>query len=268
MANRATPVPTQRLGPPPPWRRLAQRVLRRPRSFVTVKPARSARSAKWAGSLLLSCTLYSLLVGCASATSLTPRVTPHVTTPITTPATPTLPASGAVTTPQTGSPTPVTHPLAAPPTDCPLSAPPQEQSFADVGQLIGGGVFWVRAGYMPVLHLGPTDYTQWPQWKWVVEVGPNSTQPVTLTLRDQRTGALAWWSVDPPTPATQQLVLDPTLDTEDAGTVPWLAAVPHGESAPGWKEWGTFPVFAAAACYTLEAHWSGGSWSSSIAVGN
>jgi hypothetical protein len=134
--------------------------------------------------------------------------------------------------------------------------------------LAGGGVFWVRAGYSSVIHLGPTNYTQWPQWKWVVEVGPGYNQPVTLTLRNRRTGELAWWSVEPPTPATQQLVLDPVLDTEDVGPVPWLSAVPHGAPAPGWKEWGTFPVFSAAGCYSLEAHWSGGSWSSGIAVGN
>src|SRR5258706_4691776 len=36
---------------------------------------------------------------------------------------------------------------------------------------------------------------------------------------------------------SQSLVLDPQLDTEDVGAVSWLAAVPHGESAPGWKEW-------------------------------
>ena len=126
----------------------------------------------------------------------------------------------------------------------------------------------MRAGYMTILSLGPTGYQEWPQWKWVVEVGPNYAQPVTLDLRNLQTGALAWWSVTPPRPATQSLVLDPQLDTEDVGAVSWLAAVPHGESAPGWKEWGIFPVFSVAGCYALEARWAGGSWRSVIAVGN
>ena len=126
----------------------------------------------------------------------------------------------------------------------------------------------MRAGYMDTLHLGPTGYQQWPQWKWVVEVGPHYAQPVTLELRNLQTGALAWWSATPPRPATQALVLDPQLDTEDVGAVSWLAAIPHGESAPGWKEWGAFPIFSVAGCYALEASWAGGSWRSVIAVGN
>jgi hypothetical protein len=129
-------------------------------------------------------------------------------------------------------------------------------------------VFWIRAGYDAVLHLGTTGYTQWAQWKWVVEVGPNYTQPVTLRLRNLQTDALAWWSATPPSPATQALVLDPQLDTEDVGPVSWLAAIPHGESAAGWKEWGAFPVFTIAGCYALEASWVGGSWRSVLAVGN
>lgn len=129
-------------------------------------------------------------------------------------------------------------------------------------------MFWIRAGYFAVLHLGPTGYHEWPQWKWVVEVGPNYAQPVTLYLRNLQTGAFAWWSATPPDPATQTLVLDPQLDTEDVGTVSWLAAVPHGESAPGWKEWGIFPLFSVSGCYALEASWAGGSWQSILAVGN
>ncbi len=191
-----------------------------------------------------------LLTSCSAASTSTPH-TLHATP-----------------TPTVAGPTPVTAALAPPPQNCAITPPPREQSFGSSGQLVGGGEFWVRAGYMPILSLGPTGYQEWPQWKWVVEVGPNSAQPVTLDLRNLQTGALAWWSVTPPHPATQSLVLDPQLDTEDVGAVSWLAAVPHGESAPGWKEWGIFPVFSVAGCYALEARWAGGSWRSVIAVGN
>jgi hypothetical protein len=148
--------------------------------------------------------------------------------------------------------------------------PPRKRSFPDGSALLGDGVFWIRAGYqdLGVLHLGQTTYTEWAQWKWVVEVGPDYAQPITLDLWNLDSGAIAWWSATLPQPSTQSLILDPTLDTEDVGAVTWLAAVPHGESAPGWKEWGIFPLFAVAGCHSLEASWAGGSWRSVLAVGN
>jgi hypothetical protein len=200
-----------------------------------------------------------LLTSCSAASTSTPPHTLH--------ATPT-PTVGGPTPVMVGGPTPVTAALAPPPQNCALTPPPSQQPLGSSGPLVGGGEFWVRAGYMDIVHLGPTGYQQWPQWKWVVEVGPNYAHPVTLELRNLQTGALAWWSATPPSPATQSLVLDPRLDTEDVGAVSWLAAIPHGDSAPGWKEWGIFPVFSVAGCYTLEARWAGGSWRSIIAVGN
>jgi hypothetical protein len=111
---------------------------------------------------------------------------------------------------------------------------------------------------------------QWPILKIVVEVGPNYDQPVTLHLRNRETGELAWWTDGqaPPRAATQTLILDPKTDTEDVGSVPGVPDVPHGSPGAGWKEWGIFPVFSVAGCYTLEVNWSGGSWQSTFAVGN
>jgi hypothetical protein len=202
-----------------------------------------------------------VLAGCASASA---------------PTGPSSSTSGATSTPTAGLSL-VTGPLAPPPQNCALKMPPPQTRHLDsLGgnsnvQLVGGGVFWLYGGsYQGVLHLGPTGYTDWPLWKWVVEVGPNYTQPVTLRLRNEQTGALAWWTDAgmPPGAATQTLVLDPQTDLEDVGSVPGVPDIPHGSPDPGWKEWGLFPLFSAAGCYALEVSWASGSWQSVIAVGN
>jgi hypothetical protein len=172
---------------------------------------------------------------------------------------------------------PVTTPLAPPPQDCTIKPPPQQKHLDSLGgnsnvRLIGGGVFWFYGiYYSSVLHLSqPGANQKWPMTKWVVEVGPNYTLPVTLRLRDMQTNALAWWTdaQAPPGAATQTLILNPRTDTGDAGSVPGVPDVPHGPSDPGWSEWGLFPVFSAAGCYSLEVSWAGGSWQSIIAVGS
>ena len=183
---------------------------------------------------------------------------------------------------QTSSPVitnlrPIMTPLAPPPQDCAIKPPPQQKHLDSLGsntnvQLVGGGVFWFYGMYYTsVLHLSQPDSDQrWPMTKWVVEVGPNYALPVTLRLRNMQTNTLAWWTdgQDPPTAATQTLVLNPLTDTQDAGSVPGLPDVPHGSSGPDWVEWGLFPVFFTVGCYSLEASWSGGSWQSIIAVGS
>ena len=138
--------------------------------------------------------------------------------------------------------------------------------------LLGGGPFWIYGLFYPgdVLHLSQFGNSQWPIAKIVVEVGPNYNQPVILRLRQAETGALAWWTdaQTPPQAATQTLILDPRTDTESVGSIPGVPDVPHGSPAPGWSEWGVFPLFEVAGCYTLEVTWSGGSWQSSFAVGS
>ncbi|HEV2580446.1 MAG TPA: hypothetical protein VGT44_06300 [Ktedonobacteraceae bacterium] len=172
---------------------------------------------------------------------------------------------------------PVTTPLAPPPQDCAIKPPPQQMHLGGLGlntsvQLVGGGAFWFYGSfYQNVLHLSQSNSDQrWPMTKWVVEVGPNYSLPVTLRLRNMQTNTLAWWTdaQTPPRAATQTLVLNPHTDTEDAGSVPGVPDVPHGSPDPGWSEWGLFPVFSAAGCYSLEVSWSGGSWQSIMAVGS
>ena len=171
---------------------------------------------------------------------------------------------------------PMTTPLAPPPQDCVIKPPPQQKHLESLGlnsnvQLVGGGAFWIDESFYPsVLHLGQLGADQrWPMTKWVVEVGPNSSLPVTLRLRDTGTKTPAWWTdgQTPPRAATQTLILNPLTDTEDVGSVPGVPDVAHGPSGPGWSEWGLFPVFSAAGCYSLEVSWTGGSWQSIMAVG-
>lgn len=168
---------------------------------------------------------------------------------------------------------PVKTPLAPPPQNCAIKPPPQQQHVDALGsndnvQLMGGGAFWFYGGYYTnVLHLGSNQ--GWPMTKWVVEVGPNYSLPVTLRLQNIQTKQLAWWTdaQTPPRAATQTLILNPDTDISDVGSVPGVPDVPHGP-AGSYAEWGLFPVFFAAGCYSLEVSWSGGSWQSIIAVGS
>lgn len=211
-----------------------------------------------------------LIVGCSSAVP-TAQATATLRATSTT--------AGAVTPRATATgttgPLPVTEPLAPPPQNCALTPPPQTQHLDRLGlnsdvQLIGGGPFWFYSFYYSsVLDVGSGN-REWPMTKMVVEVGPNYNLPVTLQLWNQQTGALAWWTDGgtPPGAATQTLVLDPQMDLEDVGTMPGVPDIPHGAPSPGWKEWGLFPLFGAAGCYTLEVSWAGGSWQSVFAVGS
>jgi hypothetical protein len=186
-------------------------------------------------------------------------------------------ASMVVSPPTTATgPAPVTTPLAPPPQDCIVRHPPQQQHLDTLGansnvQLVGGGPFWFYGSGPPtVLHLAQGSSQQWSELKFVVEVGWNYDQPVTLRLQNTKTEVLAWWTDGqiPPGASVQTLVLNPLTDTEDVGIVPGLPDVPHGSPELGWKEWGLFPLFSVAGCYTLEVNWLGGSWQSSFAVGN
>lgn len=187
------------------------------------------------------------------------------------------PGPAATTTNRIAShPAPVTTLLGPPPQNCPIKPPPQGKHLDQLGDnlnvhLVGGGPFWIYGFYyQSVLHLPPSGSQQWPMTKMVVEVGPGYTQPVTLRLREMQTGVLAWWTdgQTPPGTAVQTLVLNPQTDLEDVGSVPGQPDVPHGPSGSGWKEWGLFPLFEAAGCYSLEVNWSGGSWQSIFAVGS
>lgn len=172
---------------------------------------------------------------------------------------------------------PATTPLASPPQNCTITPPPQQKHLDSLGsnsnvQLIGGGVFWFYGMfYESVLHLSQFNAdSRWPMVKWVVEVGPNYALPVTLRLRNIQTNTFAWWTdaQTPPRAATQTLILNPPTDTGDVGSVLGMPDVPHGRLDGGWSEWGLFPVFFAAGCYSLEVSWSGGSWQSIMAVGS
>lgn len=202
-----------------------------------------------------------LLISCSSANTnpVTLRPTPTATTAGVAPAT-------------VATPAPVTTPLAAPPQNCNTSLPPQRRHLdSNNAQLLGGGPFWIYDGfYQRVFHMAQYGNSQWPTIKMVVEVGPNYNQPVTLRLRNTQTGSLVWWTDagSPPRATAQTLVLKPQEDKEDVGSVQGLAYIPHGAPYAGWKEWGLFPVFSVAGCYSLEVSWAKGSWQSKFAVGD
>lgn len=213
---------------------------------------------------LASCAPVGTAPTSATATATSGGVSPALATATTTTAVSVL-----------GTPSPAPGPLGAPPANCAFADPPATLTVAQLGpnanaHLVGGGNFWIFGiYYQRVLHLGQLGTARWPIAKMVVEVGPNYALPVTLTLRDTRTGALAWWTdgSGPPGAATQRLILDPQSDTESVGQQPGVPDVPHGAVSSAWREWGVFPLFTEAGCYALEVSWAGGSWRSVFAAG-
>ena len=217
-----------------------------------------------------------LLISCSSPSTDIPNATATraVGSPLSTPTAPAVPTSiPQATSIVITNLAPVKTPLAPPPQDCAIKPPPQHHHVDSLGpnsnvQLVGGGAFWFYGGfYTDVLHLDSNE--GWPMTKWVVEVGPNYSLPVTLRLQNMQTKQLAWWTdaQTPPGAATQTLILDPDTDIRDVGSVPGVPDVPHGPSE-SFSEWGLFPVFFSAGCYSLQVSWTGGSWQSVIAVGS
>jgi hypothetical protein len=227
------------------------------------------QACRAAGCLLV----VALLSSCAASSPVATHATPTTTA---TPALSTATAGSAPSPPTVVWPAPFLKPLAAPPQNCAITPPPQQLS-ADQAQLqnplVGGGEFWIdQVFYSNVIHLGQTGPNRLPNWKWVVEVGPNYAQPVTLQLRDLRTGTTAWWSNN--ASAMPVLVLDPHMDNSFQGPLPPPVSGapddPHGGGAPynPYFEWGVFPTFEVAGCYRLSVSWAGGSWQSIFAVGS
>lgn len=224
-----------------------------------------------------ACLLVALLLtGCSSSNTgiPNPTVTRATGSPLSTPTAPVVPTSiPQATSVVVTNLAPVKTPPTAPPQDCAIKPPPRQQHVDALGpnidvQLVGGGAFWFYGSfYTSVLSL---DFNQgWPMTKWVVEVGPNYSLPVTLRLQNIQTKQLAWWTdaQTPPRAATQTLILNPDTDITDVGSVPGIPDVPHGP-AGSYSEWGLFPVFFIAGCYSLQVSWAGGSWQSVIAVGS
>jgi hypothetical protein len=223
-----------------------------------------------------ACLLVALLfISCSSPGTNIPKATATRTSenPTSAPLAPTTTTIPQATSTVITNLASVKTPLAPPPQNCTVKHPPQQQHVDALGpninvQLVGGSIFWFYGGfYTDVLQL---DFNQgWPMTKWVVEVGPNYSLPVTLRLQNIQTRQLAWWTdaQTPPGAATQTLILNPDTNIRDVGSVPGIPDVPHGPSGP-YSEWGLFPVFFTAGCYSLEASWAGGSWQSVIAVGS
>ncbi len=104
------------------------------------------------------------------------------------------------------SPTPA--PLRTPPLDCSVKPPPKTLDFTHFGKgsdthFLGSSPVWIAASFLPnPIHVGTS-----PTWKIVVEVGPNYLHPVSLRIRDLRTGVLTQWAAgSPPQGVTQTVV--------------------------------------------------------------
>lgn len=219
---------------------------------------RGARASRWMCSL---CLLMALaLAGCSSGQSTTKLAPTSTVAPTATTA-----ATATIATPLH---TPIAGLLGPAPARCPSAPPLQTRTFAHFGgfsdsvTLRGGGPVWIAGFYFPtILHLNSQGYTAWPSTKIIWEIGPNSTQRVTITARNLETGALGYWFFNVGEPqAAPQMTLDP------AAPVATVAAY-HGAPEPGWQEWGSGLLLYSAGCYELVATWSGGSWRTIFAAG-
>jgi hypothetical protein len=214
--------------------------------------------------LLLAALL--MLAACSAGQSTAPATT-ATRSPIVAPAatmTPVLP------------PTPAGSALGPAPTNCPVLPPPQTFTMASGfgGGFIGPVSF---TGGSPVWELGLSSPLQagqfggpdnpYPSFKVMWIVGPNVTQPVTLTGHELRAGAPLWFEIYPTNAApitpqtrsvyTMQAVLDPASPNRGGTT----------NSKGHWGIWGIGIIPLAAGCYDLEVTWTGGDWHTVFAAG-
>jgi hypothetical protein len=231
--------------------------------------------------LALSCSLLALLsflVGCGSG-QVTQQATPTRGVAATLAPSPTSGVIGSPTaTPNRGlRPPALKGPLGPAPTDCPAS--PALQTFTM--QNFGGGFSgtFTALGASPVWQLGIGDGSSpialygdssqpWPSTKVMWVVGPNYSEPVTLTGQDMRSGTPIWFQVYPnngvPTSDpnadsvyTAHAVLDPNAPNRGGAT----------NSTGHWGIWGIGLIALAAGCYEIKAAWAEGSWSAIYPIG-
>lgn len=181
-------------------------------------------------------------------------------TPI--PTQPPVPPSSATHPPQVASA------LGPPPKDCAITPPPQTMSVTNFGGGFSGAATF--QGGSPAWELGfGSDGTlaaqglPYPSSKIMWVVGPNINQPVTLSGRDLRSGALLWFEMYPPNYGggkdyfTTAAVLDPTAPNRGS----------TNNSTGHWNIWGIGIVVGAASCYQLDVTSASGSWHTDFAAG-
>jgi hypothetical protein len=216
-----------------------------------------------------------LVVGaCTSPGPSSAGRSPTATAPSTGPA---FPASTVRVTPVTPTPAmtpaPPVRALGQVPSDCLQAAPPDSMTLRRFGGGFSDGV--VVRGQAPawtvgledgVLHVPPVsgDDSPFPNAKVMWVVGPNETQPVTVSGREVSTGDALWFDVYPsnvapdlPSTYTTRLVLDPAVPNRGSAE----------NEAGAWSIWGIGIGALTAGCYDLTVGSSRGSWTVRLAVG-
>ena len=214
--------------------------------------------------LLLAALL--MLAACSAGQSTTPA-TAATRSPIVAP---------AATVPPVLPPTPAGSALGPAPPNCPVLLPPQTFTmasgfgggFSDPVSFTGGSPVW-ELGLSSPLHSGQFGGPDnpYPSFKVMWIVGPNVTQPVTLTGHELHAGAPLWFEIYPTNAApitpqtrsvyTMQAVLDPTAPNRGGTT----------NSKGHWGIWGIGIIPLAAGCYDLDVAWPGGHWHTVFAAG-
>jgi hypothetical protein len=151
--------------------------------------------------------------------------------------------------------------LLPPPSDCPLT-PLSPKQLPGIAPVVGASPIWVTLS-RNIRHLeGEQMYEMhgWPT-KMAWELEPNYTSLIHIQARNLRTATLAKWIISTQFPSSKTTVTtEPVLDPSSPGH-------PHSAVGPDWREWGSLLLIAEAGCYSLEARWSQGYWSTVIAVG-
>lgn len=154
--------------------------------------------------------------------------------------------------------------LGAVPASCPQGAALVPFDTATIIPGIGGKDVWIVgpfSGPRATAHLASmnsSDYTPlgWPL-QIQIAIASTSTQPITLTGRDVRTGYPIWFQAstpEPAAPATPSLTIDPTLLQSSTGDGKWLL-------------WFGVLYLPGASCYTIQSAWAGGGWTINLAAG-
>jgi hypothetical protein len=170
---------------------------------------------------------------------------------------------------------PVVASLAPVPTDCSPTAPPDTMALKNFGGGFsdGGTVY----GRVPVWTLGlPNDGVllpqpvsendeRFPSFKVMWIVGPNETQPVTVSGRERSTGEPLWFQIYPANAGpdvgstyTTTLRLDPARPNRGQTT----------NAGGDWSIWGIGVGARAAGCYSMTVASSKGAWTIDLAVGS
>jgi hypothetical protein len=169
------------------------------------------------------------------------------------------PTSSPLATASPTSPPPTPGPV---PTNCPISNPVRH-TVPGLVPVIGASPVW--ATWPPglgIFHLTPqppypSTYEApygWQMTKLIWEVGPHSTQLVTVRGHDQFDNTpLQIQFQDPPTAVA---VLDPQHPDHPASVV-----------GADWAEWGSYIVVPKAGCNTMEVSWPTGHWEVTFAAG-